>query len=97
MGAMTQPEIDGFLESKLNIQLATVDEAGDPNIQPLWFLYDKGSKRLFVMAGKSTKKVENIHNNPSVYFSIDDESFPYKGVKGKGLRASLKTSGETCR
>jgi hypothetical protein len=32
---MTEAEVDGFLESKLNVQqLATVDETGDPNIQP---------------------------------------------------------------
>ena len=32
---MTEAEVGGFLESKLNVQqLATVDETGDPNIQP---------------------------------------------------------------
>jgi hypothetical protein len=32
---MTEAEVDSFLESKLNVQqLATVDETGDPNIQP---------------------------------------------------------------
>ena len=31
---MTEAEVGGFLESKLNVQqLATVDETGDPNIQ----------------------------------------------------------------
>lgn len=29
-----------------------------------------------------TKKVQNIRRNPDkIYFSIDDENFPYKGVK----------------
>ena len=33
--SMTEAEVDGFLESKLNAQqLATVDETGDLNIQP---------------------------------------------------------------
>jgi hypothetical protein len=32
---MIEAEVDSFLESKLNVQqLATVDETGDPNIQP---------------------------------------------------------------
>jgi hypothetical protein len=46
---MTEAEVDGFLESKLNVQqLATVDETGDPNIQQpfsLRFYYDKGNKK----------------------------------------------------
>jgi hypothetical protein len=46
---MTEAEVDGFLESKLNIQqLATVDETGHPNIQQpfsLWLYYDKGNKK----------------------------------------------------
>src|ERR671923_1020286 len=33
--SMTEAEVDGFLESKLNVQqLATIDETGDLNIQP---------------------------------------------------------------
>jgi hypothetical protein len=32
---MTEAEVDSFLESKLNVQqLATIDQTGDPNIQP---------------------------------------------------------------
>ena len=82
--AMNEAEVDRFLESKLNVQLATIDEAGDPNIQPLWFYYDKGSEKLYIMTRKMSKKVQNIRKKPSIYFSIDDENFPYKGVKGKG-------------
>jgi len=81
---MTEEEVDRFLESKLNLQLATVDEMGDPNIQPVWFEYDKDKKRLFIMTPKASKKARNIHRRSNIYFSIDDENFPYKGVKGKG-------------
>jgi general stress protein 26 len=81
---MTQEEVDRFLESKLNLQIATIDEMGDPNIQPVWFEYDKVIKKLSVMTLKTSKKVRNIRKKPIVYFSIDNENFPYKGVKGKG-------------
>ncbi len=37
------------------------------------------------MTPKTSKKIQNIHNKPNVYFSVDDESFPYKGIKGKGV------------
>ena len=83
--AMNEAEVDRFLESKLNVQLATIDETGDPNIQPLWFYYDKASEKLYIMTRKMSKKVQNIRKKPSIYFSIDDENFPYKGVKGKGM------------
>ena len=81
---MTESEVDSFLERKLNSQLATIDEMGDPNIQPIWFDYDKDKKNLFVMTPKASKKAQNIQRRSKIYFYIDDESFQYKGVKGKG-------------
>ena len=71
---MTEAEVDSFLESKLNVQqLATVDETGDPNIQPfslsLVLLRQGRQKKLYVTTGKTTKKVQNIRNKPTVYFS----------------------------
>ena len=83
---ITETEVEKFLESsRLNIQLATIDENGYPNIQPTWFYYDRDSGKLYVATQKTTKKVQNIRRNPDkIYFSIDDENFPYKGVKGRG-------------
>lgn len=82
---VTEEEVERFLQSKLNIQLATVDEEGYPNIQPVWFYYDKESGKIYTGTQKTTKKVQNIRRSPDkIYFSIDDENFPYKGVKGRG-------------
>ena len=91
---MTEEEVDRFLESKLNLQLATLDEMGDPNIQPIWFEYDKHKKKLFIMTPKASKKAQNIRRKPNVYFSIDDENLPYKGVKGKGEAIILEDKKE---
>lgn len=84
---MTEDEVQKFLEnSKPNIQLATSDEDGCPSIQPVWFLYDKDARKICVGTNKMSKKVQNMQRNPyKTYFSIDDESFPYKGVKGKAV------------
>jgi nitroimidazol reductase NimA-like FMN-containing flavoprotein (pyridoxamine 5'-phosphate oxidase superfamily) len=81
---MTKEEIDRFLESKLMLQMSTIDEKGEPNIQPVWFYYDKNREQLLVTTAKISKKTKNLRNKPILYFSIDDENFPYKGVKGKG-------------
>jgi PPOX class probable F420-dependent enzyme len=94
MGALTQPEIDRFLESRLNVHLATIDEMGDPNIQPVWFYYDRNVNELYAITGKMTKKVQNVRSRPTIYFSIDDDNFPYKGVKGKGNVTILEDSKE---
>ena len=81
---VTENEVEAFLQSKLNMQLATIDEQGYPLVQPVWFLYDKESDKIFTGTQKATKKVQSIRKNPDrVYFSIDDENYPYKGVKGR--------------
>jgi PPOX class probable F420-dependent enzyme len=81
---MTKDEAEKFLESKLTLQLATTDEKGEPNIQPVWFYYDKDEGKLLIITSKVAKKTQNLRNRPTIYFSIDDANPPYKGVKGKG-------------
>jgi nitroimidazol reductase NimA-like FMN-containing flavoprotein (pyridoxamine 5'-phosphate oxidase superfamily) len=82
---LTKEEIDKFLASKLMLQISTIDEQGEPNIQPVWFYHDKNREKLLIITSKIAKKTQNLRNKPVLYFSIDDENFPYKGVKGKGL------------
>ena len=81
---MTREEAERFLESKLNLQIASIDEKGEPNIQPVWFFYDKDQGKLLITTSKLARKTQNLRNRPIIYFSIDDENLPYKGVKGKG-------------
>jgi nitroimidazol reductase NimA-like FMN-containing flavoprotein (pyridoxamine 5'-phosphate oxidase superfamily) len=85
---MTREEAERFLESKLNLQIATIDEKGEPNIQPVWFYYDKDQRKLLITTSKLARKTQNLRRNPTIYFSIDhenyDENAPPRGVKGKG-------------
>jgi PPOX class probable F420-dependent enzyme len=81
---MTGEEAERFLESKLVLQIATIDEKVEPNIQPVWFYYDKEEEKLLILTSRLAKKTQNLRNRPTIYFSIDDENPPYKGVKGKG-------------
>ena len=83
--SMTNEEAEKFLESKLNLQLATIDQQGDPNIQPVWFYYDKDEEKLWINTSKFAKKTQNILKRSTIYFSIDDENPPVRGVKGKGI------------
>ena len=82
---MTREEVERFLESESILQIATIDEKGEPNIQPVCFYYDKDGEKLLITTSKLAKKIQNLRNKPTIYFSIDDENPPYKGVKGKGI------------
>ena len=75
--------IDFLSNSKLNLLLGTIDDKGDPNVHPVWYLYDNG--KLYVETSKTAKKAANIKIRNSIYFCIDDEKMPYKGVRGKGI------------
>jgi predicted pyridoxine 5'-phosphate oxidase superfamily flavin-nucleotide-binding protein len=54
-GMTTGEEVEKFLESKLNLQIATIDEKGEPNIQPVWFYYDKDEGKLLIITSKLAK------------------------------------------
>jgi len=80
-----EEEIKAFLTSKvLNVHLGTVDGNGDANIHPAWYYYDSSKDKIYVETGKLSKKTDNLKKNNSIYFCIDDQSPPYKGVRGKG-------------
>ena len=81
--SLSEQQVRDFLtRSKLNLQLGTIDEKGEPNIHPIWYIFE--DDRIYVATSKKSKKAKNSLRQKLVYFSIDDESFPYKGVKGKG-------------
>ena len=80
---MSEAEINSFLQEKLNLHLATVNEKGEPNIQPLFFYNDEQNQKIYFSTYKGSKKMQNMQKNPNVYFSIDEDKFPYRCVKGK--------------
>jgi len=56
--SVSETEVTNFLASKLNIQIATIDEDGYPMIQPIWFLFNKESDKIYIATQKMTKKGE---------------------------------------
>jgi general stress protein 26 len=83
---INEADVNQFLQSKLNMQIATIDEEGYPMIQTILFMYDKESDKIYANTQKMSKKVQNIRRNPDkIYFSIDDDNYPYKGVKGRAV------------
>jgi nitroimidazol reductase NimA-like FMN-containing flavoprotein (pyridoxamine 5'-phosphate oxidase superfamily) len=92
---MNKEAVNKFLESKLLLQIGTIDDEGDPNIHPVWFSYDRDREKLLVIKPKITTKVKNLRSKPNVYFSIDDENITYKGVKGKGTAKIIEDPKKT--
>ena len=81
--------MDFLSNSKLNLLLGTIDDKGDPNVHPVWYLFENG--KLYIETSKTAKKANNITNHDLIYFCIDDEKMPYKGVRGKGT-AKISTN-----
>ena len=65
---MAKEDIDRFLESKLMLQMSTIDKKGEPNIQPVWFHYDKNREKFLIITYKTYKKIQNLRNKPILYF-----------------------------
>ena len=47
------------------------------------------TKKLYVETSKTSKKVQNIQQKNMVYFCIDDENLPYRGVRGKSFGKNI--------
>ncbi len=60
---MTEDEINSFLQGTLNLHLGTVDEKGEPNIQPVWFHHDTENQKIFFSTYADSKKMENMQKN----------------------------------
>jgi PPOX class probable F420-dependent enzyme len=84
-GPMTEDEVRDFLvKSKKNVHISTLDEKGEPNIHPTWYYFDNNNDKLYIESGKESKKTRNLRRNNIIYYCIDDDNIPYKGVRGKG-------------
>lgn len=80
---LSEQKVREFLEnSKLNLQLATLDSKEGPVIHPVWYIFE--NDKMYLATQKKSKKAQNAIKNNLVYYSIDDENVPYIGVKGKG-------------
>jgi nitroimidazol reductase NimA-like FMN-containing flavoprotein (pyridoxamine 5'-phosphate oxidase superfamily) len=86
---MSKIQINRFLCSgKMNLQFATIDRKNEPNIHPVWYIYENG---MFYFATETkSKKIQNIRQSKTVYFSIANEEEPFMGVRGKGKSKILE-------
>ena len=88
---MTEDETISFLTSgKRNIYIASLDEKNEPNIHPVWYVFDPSKEKFYIETSKHSKKKKNLENNKTVYFCVDEPNMPYKGVRGKAKIAIIQ-------
>ena len=87
---MTEAEAIRFLSnSKSVVKLGTIDATGDPNVHPVWYYFNPKRLELYAFVGANTRKDRNIKERGRVYFLVDQDRWPYKGVRGKGKATEL--------
>ena len=59
-----------LLASTILGHLATIDERGKPNVNPVWFLWD--GERVLLSVKADTRKCRSLLNNPNVAMSFLD-------------------------
>ncbi len=80
---LSEDQITKFLLSgKMNLQFGSLDEKNEPNIHPVWYIYD--NEKLYFATETKSRKIRNIKHHNFVYFSIANEEEPFIGVRGKG-------------
>ena len=91
-GPMSENEARDFLvNSHKNVHISSLDEKGEPNIHPTWYYFDNNNDKLYIESGRESKKTRNLRRNNIIYYCIDDDNIPYKGVRGKG---TVRISGD---
>lgn len=82
---MSELEARKFLaQSKSTLLLGTTNADGTPMIHPVWYYFDPAKTKLYFYTEPALKKARNITERSQVYFDVDSDRWPYKGVKGRG-------------
>ena len=63
-------------------------------IHPVWYYFDSAKTKLYFYTEPALKKATNIKERSTVYFDVDSDKWPYKGVKGKGRARMIAAKSE---
>lgn len=90
-GSVPESHAD-LLEMRVLGQLATVDQANRPQVNPVWFLWE--DDRLLLSIKPETRKFRNLRTNPAVALSILDpkNSLRYLELRGEVIDFELFTT-----
>jgi nitroimidazol reductase NimA-like FMN-containing flavoprotein (pyridoxamine 5'-phosphate oxidase superfamily) len=87
---MSERQAREFLaKSRSTLLLGTTNADGSPVIHPVWYYFDSIKTRLYFYTEPALRKANNVRERSVVYFDVDSDRWPYKGVKGKGRAKTL--------
>ena len=78
-----------ILASKTLGHLATVNAAGKPQVNPVWFIWD--GQQILLSIKPETSKYRNLSANPYVAISFSDSNRPerYLEIRGRAVEFEL--------
>jgi len=82
------PQYHDLLASTALGHLATVDPAGRPQVNPVWFIAEPDT--LYLGARAETLKLRNMRTNPQVALSISDPAKPGRYLELRGEVVDLE-------
>ena len=81
--AFTREELDEFLTTrKLMAKVGTVNEAGWPQLSPVWYSWDGAS--FLIISKERTGMVRNLRRDPRCGLLVDNHELPYARVSVQG-------------
>ena len=76
------PEFSGLLESQAFAFVATLGKAGEPQVTPVWFLWDGANVNLSLMAGQ--QRYLNLARDHRIAVTIAHPADPYRYLEIRG-------------
>ena len=82
--AMTDAELQDFIESQKTVQVATINKDGTPHLVPLWFAVVDGD--IVLETFTKSQKVKNLERDPRLTILLEDGE-AYEELRGVSIRA----------
>lgn len=93
MPKLTLAERESFLdEPGILMRIATVDEAGNPHVTPIWFLHRDAA--IYFTPRERSSWLRHLRANPRVALCIDEQPLPYRKVLIQGEAQLIHDLGE---
>lgn len=77
-----------IIESTVLGHLATVDQRGRPQVNPVWFIAD--FEYVFLSVRATSAKYRNMRGNPNVAISFSDPARPDRYLEVRGVVAEFE-------
>lgn len=78
-----------LLEKPLLIHVATIGPKGEPQSNPVWFLYENGL--VYLAIGPNGQKYRNLQRDPRIALSLADPDDPLHYLEIRGTVTSWQT------